>query len=149
MVIIAKSMTVRLDGETLTIERLVGVARDNENVEVTEKSWKRIEECRSMLQNKIDDHEIMYGITTGIGEFSEVILNEIPSILVYKSSHNEEGSRFWKKSNQNQIWMCDPEALSLKYNSELFIWASLSQIKSLALMDNILNPYVKTIIAPL
>ena len=67
----------------------------------------------------------------------------------YKSSHNEEGSRFWKKSNQNQIWMCDPEALSLKYNSELFIWASLSQIKSLALMDNILNPYVKTIIAPL
>ena len=81
--------------------------------------------------------------------FSEVILNEIPSILVYKSSHNEEGSRFWKKSNQNQIWMCDPEALSLKYNSELFIWASLSQIKSLALMDNILNPYVKTIIAPL
>ena len=81
--------------------------------------------------------------------FTEVILQEVPSTLVYASSHNEEGSRFWKKSNQNQIWMCDPEALSLDYNSELFVWASLSQIKSLALMDNILNPYVKTIIAPL
>ena len=81
--------------------------------------------------------------------FTEVILKEVPSTLVYASSHNEEGSRFWKKSNQNQIWMCDPEALSLDYNSELFVWASLSQIKSLALMDNILNPYVKTIIAPL
>lgn len=81
--------------------------------------------------------------------FTEVILKEVPSTLVYASSHNEEGSRFWKKSNQNQIWMCDPEGLSLEYNSELFVWASLSQIKSLALMDNILNPYVKTIIAPL
>ena len=27
-----------------------------------------------MLQKKIDEHEIMYGITTGIGEFSEVTL---------------------------------------------------------------------------
>tara|TARA_B100000686_G_scaffold115465_1_gene122839 strand:+ start:10598 stop:12139 length:1542 start_codon:yes stop_codon:yes gene_type:complete len=74
VVIIAKSMTVILDGETLTIERLVDVARDNKSVKITEKSWKRIEECRKMLQNKIDEHEIMYGITTGIGEFSEVTL---------------------------------------------------------------------------
>ena len=74
MVIIAKIMAVILDGETLTIERLVDVARDNENVKITDESWKRIEGCRKMLQKKIDEHEIMYGITTGIGEFSEVTL---------------------------------------------------------------------------
>ena len=28
-----------------------------------------------MLEEKIENHEIMYGITTGIGEFSEVTLN--------------------------------------------------------------------------
>ena len=31
----------------------------------------------------------------------------------------------------------------------MFCWASLSQIKELALMDNVLNPFVKTILAPL
>ena len=31
----------------------------------------------------------------------------------------------------------------------MFCWASLSQIKELALMDNVLNPFVKTILLPL
>jgi oxidase EvaA len=31
----------------------------------------------------------------------------------------------------------------------MFYWASLSQIKELALMDNVLNPFVKTILQPL
>ena len=67
-------MTVSLDGNSLTINKLVNVARNNENIEVTKDSWERIEECRNMLQDKIEAHETMYGITTGIGEFSEVTL---------------------------------------------------------------------------
>ncbi|MDG1544248.1 MAG: aromatic amino acid ammonia-lyase [archaeon] len=67
-------MTVALDGNSLTINKLVNVARDNENIEVTKESWKRIDDCRDMLQDKIEAHETMYGITTGIGEFSEVTL---------------------------------------------------------------------------
>ena len=31
----------------------------------------------------------------------------------------------------------------------MFCWASLGQIKELALMDNVLSPFVRTIIAPL
>ncbi len=56
-------MAVYLDGNSLTINKLVRVARDMENIKVTEESWKRIEDCRNMLQSKIDAHEIMYGIT--------------------------------------------------------------------------------------
>ncbi len=67
-------MNVELDGESLTINKLVSVARNDSLVKITNKSWKRIENCRNMLQSKIDSHEIMYGITTGIGEFSEVTL---------------------------------------------------------------------------
>ena len=68
-------MTVDLDGDSLTINKLVNVARNNENVSVSKEAWKRIDDCRNMLQSKIDAHEIMYGITTGIGEFSEVTLS--------------------------------------------------------------------------
>ena len=31
----------------------------------------------------------------------------------------------------------------------MFCWASLGQIKELALIDNVLSPFVRTIIAPL
>jgi hypothetical protein len=31
----------------------------------------------------------------------------------------------------------------------MFYWASLSQIKELALMDNLVSPFVKTILLPL
>jgi oxidase EvaA len=31
----------------------------------------------------------------------------------------------------------------------MFCWASLSQIKELALLDNVLSPFVKTILLPL
>jgi len=81
--------------------------------------------------------------------FAEVILGEVPSQLVYESLHNEEGSRFWKKSNRNQIWLVDPSQINLAYDPKQFTWASLSQIKTIALMDNVLSPYVRTIIAPL
>jgi hypothetical protein len=31
----------------------------------------------------------------------------------------------------------------------MFYWASLGQIKELALIDNVMSPFVRTIIAPL
>ena len=37
---------------------------------------RRINDCRAMLEKKIIAHEIMYGVNTGIGEFSEVVLND-------------------------------------------------------------------------
>ena len=36
----------------------------------------RIKVCRRMLEEKIQAKEIMYGVNTGIGEFSEIVLND-------------------------------------------------------------------------
>jgi len=68
--------------------------------------------------------------------------------IVYRASHNEEGGRFWQKSNVNVIAFVDDERVIAK-DLTMFCWASLSQIKELALMDDVLNPFVKTILAPL
>ena len=68
--------------------------------------------------------------------------------IVYRASHNEEGGRFWRKSNVNIIAFVDDERV-IENDMTMFCWASLSQIKELALMDNVLNPFVKTILAPL
>ena len=81
-------MTVVINGSGLTIEKVVDVARDNEKVKLHPDALKRIKACRAMLEKKIDAHEIMYGVNTGIGEFSEVVLNddqvaEFQKYLVY------------------------------------------------------------------
>ncbi|MFZ5809335.1 MAG: HAL/PAL/TAL family ammonia-lyase [Chloroflexota bacterium] len=69
-------MTIILDGSHLTVENLVRIARFNEKVELHPQALERIKTCRAMLEEKIKAHEIMYGINTGIGEFSEVVLND-------------------------------------------------------------------------
>jgi histidine ammonia-lyase len=84
-------MTAKLDGKSLTIESLVKIARDGEPVEVTEDAWERIRKCRAMLDDKLEKREVMYGVTTGIGEFSEVVLTpeqtqKFQRYLVYSHS---------------------------------------------------------------
>ncbi|PIP55415.1 MAG: phenylalanine ammonia-lyase [Bacteroidetes bacterium CG23_combo_of_CG06-09_8_20_14_all_32_9] len=69
-------MTVIVKGSGLTIEDVVKVARYGEKVELAPQSLEKIKKCRAMLDRKIESHEIMYGINTGIGEFSEVVLND-------------------------------------------------------------------------
>ncbi len=69
-------MAVRLDGSSLTIEDVVKVARHGEPVTLAPEAVERIRTCRGMLEEKIQAHEIMYGVNTGIGEFSEVVLND-------------------------------------------------------------------------
>lgn len=68
--------------------------------------------------------------------------------VVYRSKHNEEGSRFWRKSNENIIlFVEDPSRLT--FNELVYRWASLSQIKQMMLLDNVVGPYVRTVVAPL
>jgi histidine ammonia-lyase len=69
-------MTVVLDGSGLTVEKLVRIARHGEKVELHPDAIERIKICRAMLEEKIEAREIMYGVNTGIGEFSEVVLTD-------------------------------------------------------------------------
>ncbi len=65
-----------INGAGLTIENVVEVARFGRKVELCSDALERIKTCRAMLERKIDANEIMYGVNTGIGEFSEVVLND-------------------------------------------------------------------------
>lgn len=69
-------MTIVLDGSSLTIEKLVAIARFGEKVELAPAALERIKVCRAMLEEKLANKEIMYGTNTGIGEFSEKVLND-------------------------------------------------------------------------
>jgi len=67
-------MAVLFTGKNLTVEHIERIARHNEQIEVAPEAAERIKRCRAMCEKKIAAREIMYGVTTGIGEFSEVVL---------------------------------------------------------------------------
>ena len=69
-------MTIVLDGSGLTLEKLERIARQGERVELSPEAQGRIQACRAMLEEKVQAHEIMYGVNTGIGEFSERVLDD-------------------------------------------------------------------------
>lgn len=69
-------MTITLDGSGLDVRKLVAIARNSEKVALHPDALERIKACRLMLEEKIQAHEIMYGVNTGIGEFSEVVLTD-------------------------------------------------------------------------
>ncbi len=84
-------MAVVLDGKGLKIEDLVRVARHREPVELSAGAKERINRCREFVEEKIKARAVMYGITTGIGELSEVILTpeqtrQFQRYLVYSHS---------------------------------------------------------------
>jgi len=69
-------MAIILNGSQLTVEQLTSIARNNEKLELHPEALERIKQCRAMIEEKIRAREIMYGINTGIGEFSEVVLTD-------------------------------------------------------------------------
>jgi histidine ammonia-lyase len=62
---------VILDGKSLTIDAIVGVARFGRPVELAAGARDRIQHCRRFVEERIAERAVMYGITTGIGELSE------------------------------------------------------------------------------
>src|SRR4030066_934790 len=69
-------MTIVISGAGLSVEKLMHIARDGEQVELHAEALERIKACRAMVEEKLKAHEIMYGVNTGIGEFSERVLND-------------------------------------------------------------------------
>jgi len=69
-------MTITLDGNDLTIDKVVRIARENEQISIHPDAMKRIKKCRDLLEDKIKKREILYGVNTGIGELSEVVLTQ-------------------------------------------------------------------------
>lgn len=69
-------MALIVDGTGLTIEKVVQVAREGGEIELHPDAEERIRKCRDMIEEKLAAREVMYGVNTGIGEFSETVLSD-------------------------------------------------------------------------
>ncbi len=69
-------MTLLIRGKGLTVDDLVAVARFGQKVDLAPEALERIRKCRVFIEERIAAREIMYGVNTGIGEFSEIVLSD-------------------------------------------------------------------------
>lgn len=67
---------VILTGKTLTMEEIKRVVFDMEKVKFAEESKRKVAENRKVVEQLLDEKKIMYGINTGFGKFSNIIIQE-------------------------------------------------------------------------
>jgi histidine ammonia-lyase len=84
-------MEVSLDGNSLSIEQIVAVARDGARVAVSKEARARVQRSRDFLEKCVADGSAIYGVTTGIGELARVRISpeqsaELSRRIVYSHS---------------------------------------------------------------
>lgn len=65
-----------LDGSSLKIDDVVHVARDYYTVELSEDAVLKINSSRKLVDSYLEKGEVEYGITTGFGKFSDVVISK-------------------------------------------------------------------------
>ncbi|TET20731.1 histidine ammonia-lyase [Candidatus Bathyarchaeota archaeon] len=63
---------VLIDGESLTVEDVVAVARGGAEVEIPEETQKKVRRCRWVLEEIVKEKKVVYGVTTGFGALGSI-----------------------------------------------------------------------------
>ena len=63
-----------IDGESLSTEDVVAVARGGAQVEIPQKVKEKVKKCRRVLEEFVRKNEVVYGVTTGFGALGSVII---------------------------------------------------------------------------
>lgn len=65
-----------IDGSSLTIEKIEYFCGKNVKVVIKDNAVKRINKARALIEKWIEKDEVIYGVTTGFGEFSNVKISK-------------------------------------------------------------------------
>lgn len=68
--------TVYIDGNSLTIQDVVNVTRNNYKVKLKEEALVKIKNTREYVDKIVKENKVVYGITTGFGKFSDVSISQ-------------------------------------------------------------------------
>jgi histidine ammonia-lyase len=69
-------MNLIVDGKSLSLKKIDRFLKENLKVELSASSKKRVTQARKLINEWIDQGEIIYGVTTGFGGFSNVKISK-------------------------------------------------------------------------
>ena len=65
-----------ITGNTLTLDQVAVVCRNYEKVELSDYAVQKIIESRKVVDEFVENEDVVYGITTGFGKFSDVTISK-------------------------------------------------------------------------
>lgn len=77
--------TVVLTGQDLTLDEVVAVCRKNALVSLSEEAKQNIFASRKVVDDIVEQERVVYGVTTGFGKFSDVVISADESKLLQKN----------------------------------------------------------------
>ena len=79
----ARSLVI--DGNSLQLEDLELVSQPNVKVSLSDTARSRIESSRQSVEKMLAERKIVYGITTGVGKFKDVVIAPEDSIVLQRN----------------------------------------------------------------
>lgn len=69
-------MKLVLNGKSLTLDKIEKFINENQQVTLSSEAKKRINRSRALVEKWIKERKVIYGVTTGFGEFANVKISE-------------------------------------------------------------------------
>ena len=65
-----------INGKSLTLEKIEHFLNENPDIVISKESVTKINKSRTLVEKWVNEGEVVYGITTGFGEFSNVNISK-------------------------------------------------------------------------
>ncbi len=73
---------ININGQNLTLQRLVDISRFNEKVYLDKEAKDKVKKSREIVESIERDKKVVYGITTGFGKKLLNLLNVIKRLFM-------------------------------------------------------------------
>ncbi|MBU4486559.1 MAG: histidine ammonia-lyase [Candidatus Delongbacteria bacterium] len=77
--------TLELNGKNLNLDNLKKIVYGGYTVSITKDSENKIKRCRKIVEEIIENETVKYGINTGFGKFSSVVINKENTVRLQKN----------------------------------------------------------------
>lgn len=77
--------TIYLSGESLSLEQLWQVSHSPSKVELSKEAYEKVNASRAYIETQIEKGQVIYGVNTGFGAFSNVRISEKDIIQLQKN----------------------------------------------------------------
>lgn len=74
-----------ISSQNVTIEEVVDVARNRYSVELSRDIEENINRARRLVEQYVDEGRIEYGITTGFGKFSDIVISREETVKLQRN----------------------------------------------------------------
>ena len=76
------SKLIHLDGNSLTLEDVIAVARHGATCEINQDAKKAVEASRKIVDDIVREKRVVYGVTTGFGSLCNVSISPEDTIQI-------------------------------------------------------------------